>query len=166
MAGKEKAGAEAPAKKSKAMLFVVIALVLVIVVGGAGAFMMLSKAKAPPAAEKGEGEGGHEGPAAEMVFIPLDSFTVNLTGDQERFAQIVINLAISDPKAQEVVKSRSPLIRDRVLKIIAQKTAENLLTPQGKNKLAKEVLEAVKSSLPSEHRKSVKEVLFSNFIVQ
>lgn len=167
MAAKEKAGAEAPAKKSKTMLFVVIGLVLVILIGGVGGFLMLSKSKAPPtSAEREEGEGGHEGPAAEMVFVPMENFTVNLTGDQERFAQILITLAISDPKAQEIVKTRSPLIRDRVLKIIAQKTAEELLTPKGKSKLAKEILEAVRASLPADARKSIKEVLFTNFIVQ
>lgn len=161
MSAKEKDAGAAPAKKSKARLFIIIGVVLVLLLGGGAAMMMMSKSKAGAHGEEAKKEEAHE-----LVFVPLDSFTVNLAGNQERFAQIMISLSISDPKAQEMVKSRAPLIKDRVLKIIAKKTAENLLSPAGKEKLAKEILESVKESLPAEARKSVKEALFTNFIVQ
>jgi flagellar FliL protein len=148
-------------RKSSKMLIMLIALVLVTVIGGGGAVVYFLMKK--PTTDKKSVEAKEE---QEPVFLPLDPFTVNLKGTQERFTQVAITLMIIDPKAVDPIKARTPVLRDRILKVIGRKSAEDMLSAEGKEKLAAEVLASVKDSLPETLRKGVKEVLFTNVIVQ
>lgn len=146
---------EAP-PKGKKKLIIIIAAVAVLLAGGGGAFfMMKSKAAAEAAAAEGEGDDGeHAAPAKKAhkpdpkkddhktppVFVPLEPFIVNLADkDVERFAQVGINLQVDDAKIGEEMKAYMPAIRNSVLLILSHKTAEELLTPEGKTKLAEEI---------------------------
>lgn len=146
---------EAP-PKGKKKLIIIIAAVAVLLAGGGGAFfMMKSKAAAEAAAAEGEGDDGeHAAPAKKAhkpdpkkddhktppVFVPLEPFVVNLADkDVERFAQVGINLQVDDAKIGEEMKAYMPAIRNSVLLILSHKTAEELLTPEGKTKLAEEI---------------------------
>lgn len=150
----------APRKSSK-LLIILVAAVLVAVLGVGGTVAYLVTKKATPDKKAAE---AHE--EVEPIFLPLDPFTVNLKGTQERFTQVAITLMIIDPKAVEPIKARTPVLRDRILRVIGKKTPEDMLSPEGKEKLAAEVLASVKESLPDALRKGVKEVLFTNVIVQ
>jgi flagellar FliL protein len=172
---KEAAGADkgaAPKKKGKTMIILVVAsLIAVLGVGGGAALYLKKPAEEASASEDDEEHGekeGKEGKAgAELTFIPMEqAFVVNLSGDQERFAQIAVSISVGDPKVGDLIKARAPLLRDRILRIVGSKTPEELLTAEGKETLAKEILAAVKEGLPSNQRKTVKEILFTSFIVQ
>lgn len=154
----------------KKVIISIVAVVLVIALAGGG-FLAYLAFKPKESAVKVE----KKAEETAVVFIPLETFTVNLAGapsaagastSPERFAQIGMNLALTDPKAEEPIKQRMPLLRDRILRIIAQKTAEQLLTPKGKDELAKQIVEAVKSNVQEQDAKGVKEVLFNIFIIQ
>lgn len=160
MAGKDDKGADTPKKTSKLVVLLLAAvLVAVLGVGGVVAYVLTKK----PAVDKKEDPKEVQ---AELQFIPVDPFTVNLKGNQERFAQIFISIAISDPKIAEPIKARQPILSDRILKLIAKRTPEELLTGEGKEKLAAEILASVKDALPEPMRKGVKEILFTKFIIQ
>jgi flagellar FliL protein len=145
-------GQEAP-KSSKKLIIIIAAVAVLLVGGGAAAFfMMKSKADAAAAAEGEEGdhaEAPKKGKKAEPsksehagppVFVPLDPFIVNLSDrDVERFAQIGINLQVDDPKVGEEMKAYMPAIRNSVLLILSHKSSEDLLTSEGKLKLAEEI---------------------------
>lgn len=150
---------EAPPKGKKKLIIIGAAVALLLVVGGGGAFFMMKKkadAEAAAAAEA-EGEDGgeeHAKPAKEAkkpehskdehkgppTFVPLEPFVVNLADrETERFAQIGINLQLDDPHMTEEMKAYMPAIRNAVLLILSHKTAEELLTVEGKQKLAEEI---------------------------
>ena len=151
---------EAPKKSSKIIVLLLVALIVVVLgVGGVVAYVINKKATPEKKVEEHKEE-------VEPSFLPMDSFTVNLKGNQERFAQVFLTISITDPKDVEPIKARSPILRDRILRIIGKKTAEDLMTSEGKEKLANEILVGIKESLPAEMKKSVKEVLFTNFIIQ
>lgn len=164
MAGKETAAAaEAPAPKRTSKLLVIslgALLLAVLIVGGAIVLVLKSKSSAP---DKKVEEKKEE---VEPAYMAMDPFTVNLRGNQERVAQLSISLAIVDPHAVEPIKARTPVLKARILAIISTRTAEDLLSPEGKEKLMKEVLSAVKDNLPEALRKGVKEALLTNLIVQ
>jgi flagellar FliL protein len=110
----------------------------------------------------------------------------------ERVAQIGITLELIDAKSVEEVKKYLPTIRSGVLLLVSQRTAEELLQIEGKEKLAKDILreaarpfggggEDVKVGAAAETAAKtpkttnrpgasepmpVKGVLFSSFIVQ
>lgn len=153
--------AAAPAKGGKKKLIIIIvAVVLLLVLGGGGAFMMLKK---KPAEDEEEGSDGHaktsqtkgkakdehaaappptlRDPKHPPVFVPLDPFTVNLADkESERYAQIGVTLEIDDPKLGEQLKVYMPAIRNNVLMVLSNKTAAQLLSREGKEKLARNIL--------------------------
>jgi len=72
--------------------------------------------------------------------VPLDPFVVNLTDrDAERFAQVGISLQVDDHKLAEEMKAYMPAIRNAVLLILSHKSSEELLSVEGKQKLAEEI---------------------------
>jgi len=177
--------------KSKKLLIIAAAGVLVLALVGAGAWYFLAKQKV--AAEDGEEPVAqvveHKGPP---TFLPLDNMVVNLADPGgEKVAQIGITLELADAKATEKVKQYLPAIRSGILILISQRTAEELLQREGKEKLAADILaEASRPFAPDEAQSKAKAkkdadkskkkiadkkaadegpvrgVLFSSFIVQ
>jgi flagellar FliL protein len=177
--------------KSKKMLIIIVASLLVLALGGGGAFFYISKQRAAAAEE--EDGGGHSKTSAKSdhksappTYLPLDNMVVNLADPGgERVAQIGITLEVMDSKASDSVKSYMPTIRSSILMLVSQRTAEELLKPEGKTKLAKDILretsipfgggdeEPVEEAAANKKKKKaaapeypVTGVLFSSFIVQ
>jgi len=182
---------------SKKLIIIVAAVLVLLLVGGGAAFMLLKKK--PPAEDGEDGAEATEAPVKANAhaksdhpptFVPLDPFTVNLADkDVDRFAQIGITLQVEDPKFADQIKAFMPAIRSNVLMVLAHKTAVELLTREGKEKLAKDIMreavrpmgieldeedEAEAGDAPKKKKKKkahhvenpISKVLFSNFIVQ
>lgn len=144
----------APAPKGKKKLVVILAAVLLLALAGGGGAVFMMKKKAAEAAAAEAEEGGSPAPAhakaadhkAPPTFVPLDPFVVNLADrDGERFAQVGLTLEVDDPKFGEEMKSYMPAVRSAILLILAHKTSQQLLTAEGKEALAEEIMrEAVR----------------------
>jgi flagellar protein FliL len=148
------ADAAPPAKGGKKKLIIIIAAVLLVVLIGGGAAFFLLKKK-PAEGEEGEEHAQAEthapapkakpkrDPAFKPVFVPLDPFTVNLADkESERYAQIGVTLEIDDAKTEADLKLYMPAIRNNILMVLSHKTAAQLLTREGKDKLAQSILYA------------------------
>lgn len=154
-----KAEGEAPKKGSKKLIIIIAAVAVLLLGGGGAAFFIMKKkaaeAEAAAAAEGGDaeehapakpareakkpehGKGDHAGPP---TFVPLEPFVVNLADkDAERYAQVGISMQVDDPKMTEEMKAYMPAIRNAVLMILSHKSSEELLTTEGKQKLAEEI---------------------------
>ena len=148
---------DAPKKGPKKLIIIIAAVVLLLVVGGGGALYMMKKkaAEAEAAAAAADEDGGEsakpakEGKKAEASksehsgppsFVPLDPFVVNLADrESERFAQVGITLQVEDAHMAEEMKVYMPAIRNAVLMILSHKSSEELLSTEGKLKLAEEI---------------------------
>ena len=139
----------------KKLIIIITAVVLLLVLGGGGAAFMLMKKKPAEGEEDADGEPRAEAqapapkakpkhdPKHPPVFVPLDPFTVNLADkESERYAQIGITLEIDDAKTGDDLKVYMPAIRNNILMVLSHKTAAQLLTREGKAKLAKSILYA------------------------
>lgn len=195
MSAKPEAAAEAPAPaKSKKMLIIIIAAVLVLAGGGGGAFFYIKKQQAAAEEEGGDSapaktSAAHAAPKTPPAYLPLDNMVVNLADPGgERVAQIGITLEVLDAHASDTVKAYLPTIRSGILMLISQRTAEELLKQEGKEKLASDILREAsipfgggeeehedeaavsKSKKPKKKKVQVEYpvvgVLFSSFIVQ
>lgn len=180
--------AEEPAKaapKSKKMLFIIVGVVVLALLGGGGGWFFLMKKNADSDEEEEVTKAvAHKGPP---TFLPLDTMVVNLADPGgEKVAQIGVTLELSDPKATEKVKPYLPAIRSAILLKVSERTAEELLQREGKDKLAEDILEESVQIFTGGHApeapKGKKEggkakkkdpvdipilkVLFSSFIVQ
>jgi flagellar protein FliL len=135
-AGKADEGGKA-APKSKKMLLIVGVVVLALAAGG-GWFFMSKKSAASDEDVEEVAPVAHKGPPA---FLPLDNMVVNLADPGgEKVAQVGITLELSDAKASDSVKVYLPSIRSGILLLISQRTSEELLGIEGKEKLAQDVL--------------------------
>lgn len=150
------ADAAPAAKGGKKKLIIIIAAALLVVLAGGGAAYFLMKKK--PVEGDEDGADGHaqaetSEPAAKAkpkhdakhppTFVPLDPFTVNLADkDSERYAQIAVTLEIDDAHTADELKIYMPAIRNNILMVLSHKTAAQLLTREGKEKLAKSILYA------------------------
>jgi flagellar FliL protein len=136
----------APSGGGKKKLIIILVAVLVLVLGGGGAAMLLLKKKTHAEGEDGEEEAAPvveahaPKPGTPPVFVPLDPFTVNLADkDVDRFAQIGITLEVLDAHTGDTIKAYLPAIRSNVLMVLSHKTSAELLTIEGKEKLAREI---------------------------
>jgi flagellar FliL protein len=179
-------GAEAP-PKSKKMLIMIIAAVVVLALAGGGGWFFLNK-----------GSGDEEDEEVQQVekkgppqYMSLESMTANLADPGgEKMIQVVVTLELSDVKAPDKVKDYVPAIRADALMLLTQSTSEELLTKEGKERLADDIFaeasrhfvdedprEARKEEAASKDKKKKKKkkkkvdnpivgVFFSSFIIQ
>jgi flagellar FliL protein len=172
------AAGEAPAPKSKKKLIIIIAAVVVLLAGAGGGwyFMKSKEAVKKPAkhgevheeaeAEAEEAEGEH-GPAAP-IFLPLETFTVNLLPDpDEKFLQLDVSIQVKKPEEAEALKAQMPAIRNRLLMLLTSKQANQISTMEGKQELSDEILAEVNKPF-TKHGKpqKVTGVFFTSFVVQ
>ncbi len=175
----EAANAEAPPpKKSKKLLIIIIATLLLVLLlgGGAVAYLVMKK----NAAEGGdEQEVAHETvkPGKKKdeketapVYVAMDAFTVNLAPEAgEQYVQLVLSVEVEDALIGEKIKTFTPKIRNNVMLLLSGKKASELLTKEGKEKLAEEIRDQMNDILAHGAKKDeapVKEVLFTSFIIQ
>lgn len=98
------------------------------------------------------------------TFVSMGDSTVNLAGGQS-FLQISVTLELDgeDTEIKTQVKKKKPQIQDTVITVVSSKTAEELLTPEGKDKLKKEIKDKIESLVGT---KKLTGVYFTTFIMQ
>ncbi len=147
----------APKKGNKKLIIIIAAVAVLLLGGGGAAFFVMKKKAADAEAAAAEEDGGEEtakpaksakaakpehkeeksGPPA---FVPLDPFVVNLSDkDSERYAQVGVTLQVDEAHMAEEMKAYMPAIRNAVLLILSHKSSAELLSPEGKQKLAEEI---------------------------
>ena len=137
------APADAPKPKGNLKKILLIALAATVVLAGAGAgvviFLKKKQAAAEQAAEAAEEAepGPRRDPKLLPVFVPMEPFTVNLADkNADRFAQVTLSLEVTDDKVGAQLKAFMPAVRGAMLMTLTSRTAEELIDPQGKLRLA------------------------------
>ena len=169
--------AAAPKKSKKLLIIIIAALVVVLVIAGGVTFMLMKSHGAEDgeegevATEKAKTDKKKGGKEIAPVYVALDAFTVNLVPENgDQFLQLILSVEVDDIKTGDKLKSYTPKVRNNIMMLLSSKKASELLTREGKEKLAKEILELVNEVLEpgSKGKKDapVKEVLFTSFIIQ
>ena len=166
--------------KSKKMLILVVLLVVLALAAG-GAWMFLSSKNAALDEEEEEEAVAVVEPSGPPTYLPLDNMVVNLADPGgERVAQVGVTLELASAPDVDRVKAYMPTIRSDVLMLVSQRTADELLSREGKEKLAEDILAAASRHFGKSAGKKkekdkkakgssgnpVRGVLFSSFIVQ
>ncbi|QXL84266.1 flagellar basal body-associated protein FliL [Comamonas sp. NLF-1-9] len=184
-------------KAKKKWLLIILALLVVLAIAAAGALWFIAKQRSASLDEDADQPAAQiEDDKTPPAFLPMDNMVVNLADPGgDRFAQVGITLQLDGGKTAERVKAHMPTIRSGVLLLLSQRTSDELLSREGKEKLAADVRAEVLDALgyvPPKPRKSkkraaeedddedevrprkpardanapVRAVLFSSFIVQ
>jgi flagellar FliL protein len=129
---------EKPPRKSGKLLLLVGFFVL-LAAGGAGGYVLLSGNEPAENAETAEA------PEQPSVFVPLETFTVNLlpADGLHQYLQTTVTLKVANQTTADAVKTRMPEVRNRILMILSSKRPAELMPIAGKQKLATEIGEAV-----------------------
>ncbi|MGV8933252.1 MAG: flagellar basal body-associated protein FliL [Gallionellaceae bacterium] len=123
-------------KKSNKKLFVIIGVVLLLAIAGAAGWYFTKGKSGEHHAEEAKVI-----PPKPPIFMALDPFTVNLRSESsDQYLQMGISLKYFDPELEAKIKLTLPEIRSKILQLLTTKTASELLMPEGKNKLVKEII--------------------------
>jgi flagellar FliL protein len=153
-------------KKSKLGLLLVVGI-LVLLLGGGGflGWRYFMGGKAASANANSGDSAGTTGKVKSMMN--LDSFLVNLADmDAARFVKVTFRLGLDESRLGEEYTGDQVILaatRDRIISVLSTKTADEILTPEGKEQLRKEIREKVNQILP---RGKVVEVFIMDFVVQ
>ncbi len=172
-----------PKGRMKLVLGIVVAVLLAGGAAAGGTWFFLNKngAAAPAAAADAEPE--PDAKHADATYLALENLIVNLADPGgERVAQIGMTLDVRDEKTAARLKTLMPVVRSRMLMLVSQRTSEELLKRDGKEKLAEDVMIEVTRVLNPDAARAVDDeaprarkprangpvrgVLFSSFIVQ
>ena len=106
-------------------------------------------------------------PVPDPVFVAIKPLTINLAGDEGRVLYVGMSLMVDNSEAAERVEAYMPQIRDRMLAVLGEQRAADLVTSDGKQALAESLRDNVAAPLrDGEDPLPVTRVLFTDFIVQ
>ncbi len=168
-------------KKSGNMLMIIIIVVLVlIIIGGAVvAFLLMGddeatvRQTAPQAKEKSvsnsrKSSSGDYSNSRKLndigILYPLDTFTVNLKSDAgRRYLKVTMSLELEGEELSIELDNKSPVLRDRVIRILTSKSLEEISSKKGKQKISEQIMDTLNAMI-SDGR--IQGIYFTEFVVQ
>jgi flagellar basal body-associated protein FliL len=171
----EVATPEAPSKKKRTLIAVGGVVGLLVLIGApAGYFLMKEEPKevqevkpdmAPETQHKPEGfedvEELEEGEEPLGAIVPFDTFLVNLSGGKYIRTQIQVEFETLDVPTK--FYTRQVPIRDSIISLLTQQTAEALQSAQGKERIRNDIRNLINQTLRKE---DVRRVYFTQFVIQ
>ena len=108
-------------------------------------------------------------PLAAPIFLPLESFVVNLK-DGRRFLKTSIQLMLSEPGASAYLTMRLIEVKDIVLSELQELSVEDVKQSDSREALKQRLISAISQLFPSkpewEDPEPIKKVLFEEFVIQ
>ena len=129
-------GAPAVAGNPKKKMIMILGVVLLVGLAGGGVWFF-----SKPKQDANHVEEVKAVPPKTPIYVQLEPFTVNLQRESsDQYLQMGISLKVYEPDIEGKIKTNLPEIRSKVLQLLTTKTASELLSAEGKNKLIKEVI--------------------------
>ena len=165
---KEAAAAEAPAKPKSKLPLVAGAAVLVLAgTGGGGYWWWAHRAPADPKAAEAAGKVEESHTPEDAGVVGFEPFVANLADEGgTRFLRASLKLVVAGAEKAKAVDENAvekAKLQSTILETLTVHTAEQLVTPEGKAALKKEILEKSGRAVRSV---KVTDVLFTEFVVQ
>ena len=166
MADEEGDGGGGGGKKKLIIIIVAVVLLLVIAIV---AVLLLTGGEEEEAEEEivevtEEGE-----PLASPIFLPLDSYIVNLK-DGRRYLKTTIQLMLGEEMASAYLTARIVEIKDIVLSELQDLSVEDVKQAESREALRQRLISAISQIFPSkpewEDPEPIKKVLFEEFVLQ
>ena len=153
---------------SKKKLIIIVGLVLLLVIGIV-VFMLMSGEEEEQLPEEEMQVTDVAEPLAEPIFLPLESFVVNLK-DGRRFLKTTIQLMLSEPSAAAYLTVRLVEIKDIVLAELQELSVEDVKQSDAREALRQRLISAISQIFPTEPEwedpEPIRKVLFEEFVIQ
>lgn len=142
--------------KSRKLLIIVCLAVVLLGAGGAGAYYKF--VRGPYGGLYGEKE------VEKPAYYGMNTFMVNLADPgSKRFLKATIKLKVSSAAVAKECTSLDFELRDLILTLLSSKESEDIVTPDDKLILKKQIIETVNRALP---KGKVLDVYFTDFLIQ
>ena len=152
-----------PAAKASKLPWIIVVVLLLVVAGGAGWWFTQSRAASDAAVA----------PVAPSrlpaQYYPLEpAFVVNLADtDAVRYLQADVQIMTRDPATAAALELHTPAIRNRLLLLFGQQSADQLAQRSAKERLQEKALAEVVAVLRAEAAADkVEAVLFTSLVTQ
>jgi len=150
----------------KSKLIIMVAAAVLLIGGGLAAFFLMS-GDSDDATATEDSEVVEEKEPAQYVGVP-EAITSNIPGkSRNRTVQIKMSFMVRGNDAVDIVKTHMPQLKNDVLMLVSQQSADELRTPEGRKKLQEASLETVQATLTGiVGEPIVEKVLFISFVMQ
>ena len=158
-------GEEESGGKSKKIIIIAAAAVLLIG-GGIAAFLMMGGDPAPEQEGEEQVEQEQKEPA-QYVGVP-ERITSNVKGSKKsRTVQIQMSFMVRGDDAVDLVKTHMPQLKNDLLMLLSEQSAEELRTPEGRVAFQQKSLETVQATLTDiSGEPTIEKVLFISFVMK
>ena len=151
----------------KKLIIIIVAVVFLLVIGIVVFLLMSGDEEELPEEEQPVTDVAE--PLAEPVFLPLESFVVNLK-DGRRFLKTTIQLMLSEPGAAAYLTVRLVEVKDIVLAELQELSVEEVKQSAAREALKQRLISSISQIFPSkpewEDPEPIRKVLFEEFVVQ
>jgi len=151
-----------PKGNKKLIIIIVIAVVVVLVLAGGGYFgykMLTDKNNGGNSEHEQEEE-----LITDTVVIPFDPFILNLA-DRGRYLKLAIQVELADQRHEKIIDAKLPLLRDAIIMLISDKSAQSISSAEGKFQLKEEILYRANSVIGLK-KDIITSIYFTNFVMQ
>jgi len=160
------------------MIIIIVVLILIIVIGGIVTFMLMGDDEEPQQsthqvkeqrkASKSNSNGAKYDNSRQLsdigILYPLDTFTVNLKSDAgRRYLKVTMSLELEGEELSLELDAKSPVLRDRIIRILTSKTLEEISSKKGKQKVSQQIMDTLNSMISDG---TVKGIYFTEFVIQ
>lgn len=153
-------------KKKK--LIIIGAALLVVVLMAVAAFLFLSGGGEEESEAEVEEVVEDTGPLETPTFLKLGTFAVMLKDGKHNF-RVGLQLMMSNEPVKFYYSGRMPLVKDLLLEILPDFTAEQLKTEEGRDQMRASVIQKLHELLPEEapggEPRPIRKLLFDEFVV-
>ena len=168
-------------KKSNTLIIVIIAVLVLIILGGAvTAILLMSDDGTETQMQQSTSQTQNKTSANRLrgssdevesrklsdigILYPLDGFTVNLKSDSgSRYLKATISLELNGEELSIELDKKSPVIRDRIIRILTSKTLEEISSKKGKKKVSDQIMDTLNAMIVDGQ---VKGIYFTEFVIQ
>lgn len=177
----EETGSPEQKKSNNLLLIIIIAVLALIIILGVAAFLLLGgddeemqTQNTPQIKEKSVSQSTRSLNNNDFednrllsdigMLYPLDTFTVNLKSDAgRRYLKVTMSLELDDSELSLELDAKSPVLRDRIIRILTSKTLEEISSKKGKQKVSQQIMDTL-NAMVSDGR--IKGIYFTEFVIQ
>lgn len=162
-----------PKKQKKRPLLKAFVLLLILAICGVGGYILwktLSHERDLKSDLLAEAKTEVDTPPAAPLFFSIEPLTVNLVTEDNNLDTVLhvgLTLRLPDEATRSLLQEFLPEVRSRILVLLSQQEANDLMSEQGKVKLVEKIKETLAQPFAEGHSKQViSDVLFTTFVLR
>ena len=167
-------------KSNMLMIIIIVVLILIILIGAVVGILLMGDDEeaetsvAPQAKEKTVSKSRSSSSSTTYddsrqlsdigILYPLDTFTVNLKSDAgRRYLKVTMSLELEGEELSLELDAKSPVLRDRIIRILTSKTLEEISSKKGKQKVSTQVMDTLNAMISDG---TIRGIYFTEFVIQ